>query len=335
MSPYQPTELNETEIHERLKSCAELLRDSDALAARLPAAARDAYFELVGYAVGITAAANERYFRAELARADVARGRSPETNRAAAAAGEKLAIELTAYYNNDIAGGKWRNIVTVNGLAPGEWKRFQRDTTTPRPEPTTNNVCPPAPPEPEPLAHPPGARAGDFVEREKIISIHAGHFTSQSNLISGAGWRVIPNLGRTGAAVTVLPSTTVITSNAAPSLDYRFHAATGGTATLRVRLLPTYPLITGQGLRFAIAIDEGAPLPLAVTKGFDPKSAEWSNRVLANATEASLKLSQPLAPGAHTLRLVAVDTGVVVDKIVLDFGGLRPSYDGPAETRLP
>ena len=335
LSPYQPTELNETEIHERLKSCAELLRDSDALAARLPAAARDAYFELVGYAVGITAAANERYFRAELARADVARGRSPETNRAAVAAGEKLAIELTAHYNHDIAGGKWRNIVTVNGLAPGEWKRMQRDTTTPRPEPTTNNVCPPAPPEPEPLAHPPGARAGDFVEREKIISIHAGHFTSQSNLPSGAGWRVIPNLGRTGSAVTVLPSTTVITSNAAPSLDYRFHVTTGGTATLRVRLLPTYPLITGQGLRFAIALDDGAPLPLAVTKGFDSKSAEWGNRVLANATEASLKLSQPLAPGAHTLRLIAVDTGVVVDKIVLDFGGLRPSYDGPAETRLP
>jgi hypothetical protein len=82
MTPYQPTELNEAEIRERLKACAALLRDSDALAARLPAAARDAYFQLVGYPVGITAAANERYFRSELARADVARGRSPEANRA-------------------------------------------------------------------------------------------------------------------------------------------------------------------------------------------------------------------------------------------------------------
>jgi hypothetical protein len=75
---------------------------------------------------------------------------------------------------------------------------------------------------------------------------------------------------------------------------------------------------------------------MAVTTGFDPKGAEWMTRVLANATQATLKLPAPLAPGWHTLRLVAVDAGVVVDKIVLDLGGgLAPSYDGPAETRVP
>ena len=72
-----------------------------------------------------------------------------------------------------------------------------------------------------------------------------------------------------------------------------------------------------------------------MTSGFDPKSKEWSNRVLSNATEATLKLPNTLKPGAHTLRLIAVDAGVVVDKIVLDLGGLKPSYDGPAETRVP
>jgi hypothetical protein len=173
------------------------------------------------------------------------------------------------------------------------------------------------------------------VERNKVISIHAGHFTGRSDVPSGAGWRVIPGLGRTGSAVTVLPSATVITSNAAPSLEYRFHVAPGGAATLHVRLLPTHPLVTGKGLRFAVAIDDGTPLPLAVTAGFEPKRAEWMERVLANATEATLKLPQPLTPGWHTLRLIAVDAGVVVDKIVLDLGGLHPSYDGPAETRLP
>ncbi len=57
--------------------------------------------------------------------------------------------------------------------------------------------------------------------------------------------------------------------------------------------------------------------------------------MLANATEHAARLAAPLSPGWHTLHLVAVDAGVVVDKLVLDFGGLRPSYDGPAETRLP
>jgi hypothetical protein len=335
MTPYQPTELNEAEIHARLKACAALLRDSDALAERLPAAARDAYFQLVGYPVAITAAANERYFRSELARADIARGRSPEANRAAEQEADSRIAKLTARYNHDIAGGKWRNIVTVNGVSPDQWKRFQRDTSTLRPDPTPDNVCPPVPPELEPLLRPSGARAGDFVERNKVISIHAGHFTGQNHLPSGAGWRIVPGLGRTGAAVTVLPSTTVITSNAAPSLAYRFHVATGGPATLGVRLLPTYPLVTGQGLRLAVAIDDSTPLPLAVIEGFDPRRDAWKERVLANATAVSHQLPQTLTTGWHTLRLIAVDAGVVVDKIVLDLGGLSASYDGPAETRLP
>ncbi|MCX6895611.1 MAG: hypothetical protein NTZ16_08975 [Verrucomicrobia bacterium] len=231
-------------------------------------------------------------------------------------------------------------MVSENGYSADAWPRFQRDTKTPRPEPTTNNVCPPAPPEAELLTRPTGSHSGDFEERGKAISIHAGHFTGQRDLPSGAGWRSIPGLGRTGSAVTVLSSTTVITSNAAPSLDYRFHVATGGAATLRVRLLPTFPLVSGQGLRLAVAVDDGAPLPLAVTTGFDTKRSDsalsaWQQRVLANATEATRKLPQPLTPGWHTLRLVAVAAGVVVDKIILDFGGLQPCYDGPAETRLP
>jgi hypothetical protein len=339
MTSYLPTELNEAELRERLQACADLQRDSDALAERLPVAARDAYFELIGYAVGITAAANERYFRAELARADVAHGRSPDANRIAAAAGEQRVNELTAHYNNDIASGKWRNIVSENGYSPNVWPRFQRDTKTPRPEPTTNNICPPAPTETTPLTRPPGADTGDFVEREKAISIHAGHFTSRADLPSGVGWRSVPGLGRTGSAVTVLPSTTAITSNAAPSLSYRFHVASGGKATVRVRLLPTFPIVSDHGLRLAVAIDDGVPLPLVVTQGFDTKNSNtqltnWQRRVMANATEATLALPQRLAPGAHTLRMIAVDAGVVVDKIVLDLGRGQPSYDGPAETRL-
>lgn len=359
LAPYQPTEMNEREIHARLKECAELQRDSDALAERLPVAARDAYFQLVGYAVGITAAANERYFRSELARADVARGRSPDANLSAGQEAEQRLTVLTDRYNNDIAGGKWRNIVTANGVSPQQWKRFQRDTATSPPEPTPDTVCPPAPagdwstgfrpgtklpastnaPGQETGA-PTGARSGDFVERDKVVSIHAGHFTGRNDLPSGEGWRSVPGLGRTGSAVTVMPSTAVITSNAAPSLEYRFHVTTGGPATVRVRLLPTFPLVPGKGLRLAVAIDDDAPISLAVTAGFDTKNSntaltEWQRRVLANATEATLKLAQPLSPGWHTLRLVAVDTGVVVDKIILDFGDEPLSYDGPAETRLP
>ncbi len=346
-APYRPTTLVDEEIQARLADYAALLSATETVEATLPAAARDAFFQLVAYPVGSAAAANRRYFQAELARRLKVRGDEAAARSAFAeseAAAGRIA-ELTRRYNEDIAGGKWRHIVMVNGLSPRQWPSFQLPPILPlddadalaavrQQESARAHATTPAPP---PLVVPAGARPGDFVEHNGVVSILAGNFTNRADLPSGAGWRVIPRLGRSGAAVTVLPSTADLGVGQAPRLSYRFHLATAFDAApiVRVRLLPTHPIAAGQGLRLALAIDDGDPLALAVTSGFDPKSAAWKERVLANATEAELRLPAPLAPGWHILHLVAVDAGVVVDKIVLDLGGLRLSYDGPPETHLP
>lgn len=340
MTAYQPTQLNEAEIASRLSACETLLRESEALEARMPEAYRDAYFQLVGYPVGITAGANRRYFHSELARADIARGRSPDSNLAAASAGQQLINDYTARYNGAVSGGKWKHIVTENGVAASQWKRFQRDTATPRPPPAPDNVCPPAPPQTAFSPNLPRAASGDFFELDRVVSIHAGHYTNRKDLPDGAGWRTIPGLGRTGSAVTVLPSTAAITPSAAPKLDYRFHASIGGKARVIIRFLPSYPIISGRGLQVAVSINQGEALPVTVTTGFDSKRSdtgwtEWQRRVMANATEAEVTLPESVAPGQHTLHLTAIDAGVVVDKIMIVFENFSPSYDGPPETRIP
>lgn len=337
LKPYRPTELTEQEINERLDSYAALVRDTRAVAEAVPADAQDAFFELVGYPVQAAAAANERYFRAELARLQKARGEeeSAKTTFAASESADRQIAELTRRYNEEIAGGKWRHIITAGGVSPKDWKRFQPEPIPPLDSSAQDSVKAPEPrPEPAPLEKPADARPGDFVERGGVVSIDAGHFTSRKDAGDG-GWRVIPGLGRTGSAATVLPSSLKITPGDAPRLSYRLHVASGGPARVHVRLLPTHPIVSGQGLRLALALDDGDPLPLAVTEGFEPKSDAWNERVLAGATEATLELPEPLSPGWHTLHLVAVDAGVVVDRIVVDLGGLQPSYDGPEETRLP
>ena len=319
-TPYQPTPLTDTEIHTRLADYATLLRDTETVAAALPANAQDAFFELVAYPVASAAAANERYFKAELARRLKVRGDEPAA-RAAFADSEAAALritELTRRYNEDIAGGKWRGIVMVNGLSKRDWPSFQLPPVLPLDDATALAAV-----TAQEAARP--NRVGEAV----YAAINAGHFTTKTD-VPGGGWRSIPGLGRTGSAVTVLPSTL----QGSPRLSYRFHLSTGGPATLRVRLLPTHPLVSGQGLRFAIALDDGQPITLAVKTGFDPKSSAWKDRVLSNVTEVSLALPA-LTPGAHTLHLVAVDAGVVIDKFVIDLGGLTPSYDGPSETRVP
>ena len=52
--------------------------------------------------------------------------------------------------------------------------------------------------------------------------------------------------------------------------------------------------------------------------------------------DATTKVSTKLraGAGAHVLRVYMVDPGVVLDKLVLDTGGVRPSYTGPPEPRV-
>ena len=57
----------------------------------------------------------------------------------------------------------------------------------------------------------------------------------------------------------------------------------------------------------------------------------WQN-ILDETTIGFAKIK--LTTGRHKLRIIAVDTGVVLDKIVLVSGTQPESYFGPAETRF-
>jgi hypothetical protein len=93
-----------------------------------------------------------------------------------------------------------------------------------------------------------------------------------------------------------------------------------------VAAAPTHHIHASRGLRYAAAIDQAAPVIVDIEKGRD-----WSDGVLRNAVWASAEFRIERA-GRHTLRLWMVDPGVVLDRIVIDLGGLRPSYLGPPET---
>lgn len=338
LEPYEPTELTETEIHRRLEAYQDLVVETAQVSRVLPETAQDAFYQLVEYPVRAAAAANEHYFLVELARRQNARGAEVAEMTFVKAQDAAQRIEaLTQRYNEEIADGKWQHILTAGGVSPGDWPRFQPDPIPPLGS-QTDRVRDSFVPESngehfQVRKAPSDARAGDFFESEGVVSINAGHFTDREDSGKG-GWRSVEGLGRTGSAVTVLPSTLDIDPDAAPQLSYRFHVTSGGKARVHVRLLPTHPIAPGNGSRLALAVDDGKPLPVTVTKGFDTYSDEWKERVLSNATEVTLELPQKLEPGWHTLYLVAVDAGVVVDKIVIDFGGLQPSYDGPPETRV-
>ena len=182
---------------------------------------------------------------------------------------------------------------------------------------------------------------GTFAEIDGAVAMEAEHFTRAAPT-DAAAWTVVPHLGRTGdGAVAVLPENAPSVSDVdrlkgrAPSLEYDFTASTAGPAEVSAYCLPTHRPHAGRGVRYAVALDDG-PIRLVDFAQTGGRSGEGGAGWLEN-TRRNISVSASdhriASPGKHTLKLWMVDPGVVVDKLVIDLGGVRPSELGPPETR--
>ena len=176
-----------------------------------------------------------------------------------------------------------------------------------------------------------------FVESNGVIAIEAEHFTNKTDR-AGTGWEVIAGLGRTGDSVAIFPTNAASVdsarvTNEAPTLEYQVNLFRPGQVIVTYYVLPTHPLQAGRGLRIAVGFDDQTPEVVTIGANLEVPSAAWSQNVL-NATTTGASTYQFTRAGAHVLKIYMIDAGVVLDKIVIDTGGVRSSYLGPPETRI-
>jgi hypothetical protein len=86
----------------------------------------------------------------------------------------------------------------------------------------------------------------------------------------------------------------------------------------------------GRGLRYAVAID-GEPAQI-VDLTADMSAPAWEESVRSDVRRSITKHRVDKS-GAHRLRIYSLDPGVTLQKILIDTGGLLPSYLGPQESR--
>jgi len=166
--------------------------------------------------------------------------------------------------------------------------------------------------------------------------MEAEHYTR--NLpAGGVRWGKIAGYGRTLSAMSILPvaAGSVVPPKDSPCLEYGMHLQGSGDIGVVATLAPTLNFVPGRGLRYAASFDDQPPQIIEiVAPGFDAKNGngEWE----ASVKDACRKVrsSHTLAkPGYHTLKIWMVDPAVVLEKIVVDLGGVKPSYLGPPESR--
>lgn len=170
-----------------------------------------------------------------------------------------------------------------------------------------------------------------FVEQNGYISIEAPHFSGKKEL-SGTEYKVIPDLGRTGSAVTLFPVTvnSDVLQNEAHYLEYEIYLDTPGEIKVHILTSPTLNYENSpEGKRMTVSIDGKSPETVYIHKGENGKL--WEKWVAHNINE-QLSVHKVDKPGVHHLRIRMLDPGIVLQKIIIDAGGLKPSYLGPEES---
>jgi hypothetical protein len=169
-----------------------------------------------------------------------------------------------------------------------------------------------------------------FVESDGYVSLEAVHYNKKIDGES-ARWEKIDDLGRTLSSMTVFPLTaqSVMPPQDSPRLEYKLYLFNPHTVEVEAILAPTLNFVPGRGLRYAISFDDQAPQVIDALAQNTVKDWETSVKDSVRKVKSTHSLS---GTGYHTLKFWMVDPGVALQKLVVDLGGVKPSYLGPPES---
>jgi hypothetical protein len=181
-----------------------------------------------------------------------------------------------------------------------------------------------------------------FVESEGYVAMEASHYSrlvGDTSNGSESAYTIIPWYGKTlsGVALRDPLAPSYVNATTAPFLEYDFYSFTNTTTTIPTNIT----MILGQGLntdltrplKYAVAIDDSPRkvVQYVIDQDGGALPVGWDQTV-SNAAWASVS-NTTIAPGKHTLMVWLLEPGITLQKVILDFGGVRQSYLGPPESK--
>ncbi|PWT74134.1 MAG: glycosyhydrolase [Bacteroidetes bacterium] len=315
--------------------------DAEKVKSTLPSVYQDAYFELVLHPIQASSNLNALYVAAAknhwyAERMNIRANAYADTVKRLFQRDK----EISDFFNNVLANRKWHHMMDQTHIGYTYWqqppenvmpavKYVNPDSASLQP---AKYIIDPSQPEDQPhLAELKKLGKNVFYQVENYVSIEAPHF-SKAVEAGNIKWNTIAGLGRTLSGITTFPVTLASNEpvNNNPCLEYLVYFNNGGLATVKIYCSPTM-YFHGSPLRFAISFDDDKPVRLKLES--EKTKAIWEESVANNIvnTESSHQIK---SKGLHTLKFWMVDPAVVLQKIVIGFGEVRPSYLGPPETRV-
>jgi hypothetical protein len=217
---------------------------------------------------------------------------------------------LTVHYNQEIANGKWAHTMDQVRIGYTYWQQPDRSVM-----PKVEYISRETPKEKR------------FIEKDGYVSIEANHF-ARSQGTTGIRWEIIHDLGKTGSAVTTFPQSIYPQASENVYLEYDLQTVSSGEIEVQIFLSPTLNFNANKGLRYALSFNGGKEEIVNFNGQYRGELGNWQGeRIIRSTTKMSIAEA-----GKHTLRIRVLEPGIVFQKIILNFGGLKPSYLGAPES---
>ena len=273
--------------------------------------ARDAYYQLVLFPVEAMSNLHQMYYAQAMNNA-LAASNDPTANLWADRCKKAFSRDslLCNEYNTCLAGGKWNGMMTQKHIGYTSWNDdFPADRL------------------PELVQVGQNSGGGNiFAERNGYVSIEAEHFFSKTDAPS-AQWTVIPFMGRTLSGMELLPHTAA-TDGA--NLEYHF-TLPEGTKDVKVHVIvkSTLDFLNKGGLEYALSLDGGDAVRVNFNSNLNEQPENIYSIYYPTIARRIVDTVTPLTAGnadVHRLVFSPLDPGIVLEKVVIDCGGYKPSF---------
>ncbi|NEU70164.1 glycosyhydrolase [Spirosoma agri] len=298
----------------------DLLKKAENINNVLPAAYKDAYFQLVLHPIKACANLNAMYYHVALNKDAYLSGRK-ETNMYADQVKELYANDslITRQYHQ-LNSGKWNHLMSQTHIGYTYWQQPNQQKMPVVQYIPSDSIL--------------STTSTPVRDTKRSVAISADQYAQAINN-NGITWKILPDHGRTGSAITPFPVTASEQKPGgnSPRLQYDIVTDQEGTCTINAYFSPTLNLFRDEnGLQYAISVDDELPQIISLNK--EDKTSDkgiWNKWVAENIIIKSTTHEIAKA-GKHTVKFWMVNPGVVLQKLVLDFGGSEQRYLGPEET---
>lgn len=305
---------NYNEAQSRLAEYKHISNLAADIAADIEEPLRHAFFEMVEYPVKAEYQMNRKFLMAQLNHELQKKGKLAEANWAARQSKEAFDSIVTLNYEyNSLLKGKWNGMMAI---APGFCALYQN-----MPEVTVDS----------------GVAEKPFdisCENKKnwLDSCYVVNLRNYSQISNDTKHpiRIIDGIGYDWHAVKLGNPTDAPLNPTDPGsakIEYTLPSIDSDIIEIVLYTVPFFPIFKGRSTAIGVSVDSGAPV--VYENRFKEYSKEWKDQVLMNGDVARLNFKIDKSRKNHTLTFICGDPGMMIQKVIENWGGLKKSYIGP------